>query len=73
MCYAVPMDKDETWWTVDEIAARLKVHEQTVRRWLRRGALRGYLLSDQAGWRVRERDLLAYLAATVNRREGGDG
>ena len=28
---------DERWFTVEEIAEILRVHEQTVRRWLRAG------------------------------------
>jgi excisionase family DNA binding protein len=39
--------------TVDEAARRLKVHPETVRRWLRRGAMRGALIGgDRAGYRV---------------------
>lgn len=38
--------------TVAQIAERLKVNPETVRRWLRGGKLRGTLLGDRAGWRV---------------------
>lgn len=38
--------------TVAEIAERLKVNPETVRRWLRDGKLKGTLLGDRAGWRV---------------------
>ncbi len=49
--------------TVQKIAHRLDVHEQTVRRWLRSGELTGVLLGDKAGYRVREEDLEEFLRA----------
>jgi excisionase family DNA binding protein len=52
---------DETWYTVEEIAKRLKVHEQTVRRWLREGSLRGRSFGGKTGWRVRDSELRAFL------------
>ena len=58
----------ETWLTVPEIARRLRVHPQTVREWLRTGALKGYSFGKRTGWRIRERDLEAFLA----QREGPD-
>ena len=59
---------EERWLTVAEIASRLKVHQQTVRRWLRIGQLPGRALGRKAGWRVRERDLDAFM-----RGEGPEG
>jgi excisionase family DNA binding protein len=52
---------DTKWLTVQQIAESLQVDTQTVRRWLRAGELRGALLSDKAGWRVRPDDLEAFL------------
>jgi len=49
------------WLTVQQIADALQVDAQTVRRWLRAGQLRGVLLSDKAGWRVRPEDLEVFL------------
>jgi len=49
------------WLTVQQIADSLQLDGQTVRRWLRAGELRGVLLSDKAGWRVRPEDLEAFL------------
>lgn len=43
---------EERWLTVADIAARLQVHEQTVRRWLRSGALPGRNFGGKAGYRV---------------------
>src|SRR5262245_10339756 len=56
---------DEQWLTVQKIAKRLDVHEQTVRRWLRAGELRGVLLGDKAGYRVREEDFQAFLRSRL--------
>lgn len=50
-------------WTVPEVAQRLQVTEETVRRWLRGGELAGVRLSRKAGWRIRERDIEAFLQA----------
>jgi excisionase family DNA binding protein len=39
--------------TVPEVAEKLSVTEETVRRWLRSGKLQGTFLSRRAGWRIR--------------------
>lgn len=49
---AVLMADRETMLTVEEAADRLRVHAETVRRWLRSGRLRGNLLSERAGYRI---------------------
>jgi excisionase family DNA binding protein len=55
------VDTDELL-TVPEVAARLKVSEETVRRWLRDKRLRGRRLgSTRAGWRVAESELRRFL------------
>ena len=54
---------DERWYTVEDIVDMLKVHEQTVRRWLREGELGGVLLGRKAGYRIRASDLESFLAA----------
>lgn len=39
--------------TVEEVVAALKVHRNTVRRWLKNGHLKGYRLGGtKAGWRI---------------------
>ncbi len=53
---------EENWLTVSEIAARLKVTEQTVRRWLRAGKLVGRNFSGRTGYRVRESELQRFLS-----------
>jgi len=52
---------EERWYTVGEIVEMLKVHEQTVRRWLREGELRGYNLGGKSGYRIKASDLVAFL------------
>jgi excisionase family DNA binding protein len=39
--------------TVDEVAERLQIHPETIRRWLREGRLEGYRISRKGGWRIR--------------------
>jgi len=60
----------EDWLTVDEVAHRMGLKNgETVRRWLRSGKLRGTLISDRMGWRVRAADLERFVAA---RTHGGE-
>ena len=47
--------------TVDEIADALKVHVNTVRRWLREGKLTGHNFGGKTGYRIRERDLQQFI------------
>ena len=42
----------DEWLTVEDVAAQLKVHPETVRRWLRAEKLDGIWLSDRGGWRI---------------------
>jgi excisionase family DNA binding protein len=50
--------------TVQEVAERLKMNPETVRRWLRQGKLRGYLLGgDRSGYRVAQDDLEEFIRA----------
>ncbi len=53
---------EERWYTVEEIVDMLKVHEQTVRRWLKQEELHGVLLGRKAGWRIRASELERFLA-----------
>ena len=60
------MERNE-WLTVDEVARRLKVHPESVRRWLKAGRLRGHLISRRAGWRIRAGEVDRFV--TGHRRE----
>jgi excisionase family DNA binding protein len=53
---------DERWFTVAYIVELLDVHEQTVRRWLKDGRLKGRSFGGKTGWRVKESDLEAFLS-----------
>jgi excisionase family DNA binding protein len=55
---------DDDLLTVPEVAAILRLNEQTVRKWLREGRLPGiYLGSRTAGYRIRRSDVTAFLEA----------
>jgi excisionase family DNA binding protein len=43
--------------TVAEVADRLGVTQETVRRWLRSGQLQGFQMSRKAGWRIPNRSV----------------
>lgn len=59
---------DTRWLTVRDVAESLKVHEETVRRWIRRGDLVALDLGGpRAGYRVRPSDLNAFIDANFNR------
>ena len=48
--------------TVPEVADRLRLNPETIRRMLRDGRLSGFRIgADNAGWRVSEADLVAFI------------
>lgn len=50
------------WLTADEVAKELRVHIETVRRWLRDGTLPAISLgSRKGGYRIRRGDLEAFI------------
>ena len=52
----------EEWLTVQEITGLLKVHEESVRRWIRSGELPAILLgSSKGGYRIRRDDYEQFL------------
>lgn len=53
--------------TVDDIAKKLDVHPDTVRRWLRTGRLKGMALGGKAGYRVSESDFNAFVDEMMRR------
>lgn len=60
---------DERWFSVDQIAERLQVTEETVRRWLRSGELPGRNFGGRTGYRIREADVNAFLERVGPREE----
>ena len=58
-------------FTIDEIAERLRVSRDTVRRLIERGELRAMKIGSQ--WRIAEEDLDAYVRrTTTSSAEGKD-
>lgn len=58
------------WLTVRDVAESLKVHEETVRRWIRRGDLVALDLGGpRAGYRVRPSDLEKFIESNYNRQQ----
>ncbi len=45
------------YFTVREVADRLKVHPQTLKDWLRSGELEGVNFGGRTGWRVTDAQL----------------
>jgi excisionase family DNA binding protein len=56
---------DEQYWRVAEVAERLRVNPETVRRWLREGKLRGVLVSVQSGYLVADSELRRFVDAAA--------
>jgi excisionase family DNA binding protein len=55
--------RESEWMTVREVADYLKVHEETVRRWVRDGELPVLDLGGQkTGYRIRRDELDAFIA-----------
>jgi excisionase family DNA binding protein len=62
---------DERMLTVNQVAERLQVDVQTVRRWLRNKELAGIFFGGRTGWRVPEVELQAFLDRRRMARETG--
>lgn len=56
----------DKWLTVEEIAQQIKVHPETVRRWLREGKLSGVLISRSGGYRIRQSSLDAFIEDRIS-------
>jgi excisionase family DNA binding protein len=52
---------DEEMLTLADVAERLQVHRDTVRKWVREGALPAYQFGAKAGYRVKMSDFQAFL------------
>ena len=61
------MDHPEELWTVEEVADRMKVNPETIRRWIRTGRLKAANIGRSAGYRVSESEIQRFLLwATAN-------
>lgn len=56
---------DDKWLTVAQVAERLQVHEETVRRWLRQGRLEGHNFSGRTGYRIRASALERFIEEEI--------
>jgi len=54
--------------TVLDVAARLKVTEETVRWWLRKNELNGYNFGGRTGWRIPESEIERLLSHKAGKR-----
>lgn len=55
---------DEEWFTVEEVAEHLKVNEETVRRWIRKGEMPVLALgTPKAGYRISRQVLDDFIRA----------
>jgi putative molybdopterin biosynthesis protein len=62
---------EETYFTVEEVAERLKVSNMTVYRWIKAGNLAAYKIGGE--FRITERDIESFLESRrYHAREGDD-
>jgi len=59
---------DDTLLTVDEVAKRLSVHVDTIRRWIRSGELEAIDLGGPAGYRISQGELNRFIRERVTKR-----
>lgn len=59
---------------VSEVAERLRLNPETIRRWLGSGKLRGYRLGKtSAGWRIPESEVQRIIAEGASEDNAPDG
>ncbi len=61
---------EEAYFTVEEVAGRLKVSHMTVYRWIKAGKLAAYKIGGE--FRITERDIERFLEARRFRVKGED-
>jgi excisionase family DNA binding protein len=61
---------EEKYFTVEEVAGRLRVSHMTIYRWIKAGKLGAYKLGGE--FRITEQDIEHFLAAQRFRTKGGD-
>jgi excisionase family DNA binding protein len=59
---------EERYFTVEEVAERLKVSHMTIYRWIKAGKLGAYKMGGE--FRITERDIERFLEASRFRAEG---
>jgi excisionase family DNA binding protein len=63
------MMSDDTLFTVEEVARRLTVHEETIRRWIRNGELQAIDLGGAAGYRISQGELNRFIRERATKRK----
>ncbi len=66
------MTTEDSWVTIEEIATRLHVHPETVRRWLRKGTLPGRNFGGRMGYRVLRSEYEAFVTNGMTRVDVGE-
>jgi excisionase family DNA binding protein len=66
-----PAADEPEYLKVEEVAARLKLKEKTIRDWILRGELPAYKLGKE--WRIRRDDFDQAMRASHDRRAGACG
>jgi excisionase family DNA binding protein len=61
------MSDDDILLTVEEVARRLSVHVDTVRRWIRSGELKAINLGGPAGYRITKTELDRFIRERTGR------
>ncbi|MDB5260280.1 MAG: hypothetical protein JWN37_511 [Candidatus Nomurabacteria bacterium] len=58
------------FYTRSEVATYLRVHERTIMRWLKSGALKGYKLGEgkTAVWRIRKSEVENFLKKHISKK-----
>lgn len=61
-------------YTIEEVAKRLKVHDRTVRRYIKSGDLKAVNLGSdsQPNWRIQEEDFLSFLDKRKTKGRGSE-
>jgi excisionase family DNA binding protein len=60
---------EDIFLTVEEVSKRLSVHEETVRRWIRRGELEAIDLQGPAGYRINQSELNRFIRGRATKRK----
>ena len=53
----VGMPDDDQLLTVAQVAERLQLHPETIRRWIREGRMKAITLGTRSGFRIRQSEL----------------
>lgn len=59
---------DDTLLTVEEVAKRLSVHVDTIRRWIRSGEIGAIDLGGPAGYRITQAELNRFIRERATKR-----